>query len=92
MSVVSLMELIVKAGKGKLMLAPDPVRWWNDHLQRLGYSVIPLRQSHVERLWTLPPVHKDPADRLLIAQAIIEGIPLVTCDGSIGQYPVNVVW
>jgi PIN domain nuclease of toxin-antitoxin system len=91
-SVVSLMELIVKSHKGNLKLAPDPIQWWNDHTQRLGYFVLPLRQTHVERLWTLPPVHRDPADRLLIAQAIIEGIPLVACDYSIRKYPVTVAW
>lgn len=91
-SVVSLMELIVKAQKGSLRLAPDPVQWWNDQVRRLGYIVLPLRQAHVEHLWALPPIHKDPADRLLIAQAVVEGIPLVACDEAIRHYPVNIVW
>jgi PIN domain nuclease of toxin-antitoxin system len=91
-SVVSLMELIVKAGKGNLRLSPDPIQWWNDHVRRLGFSVLPLRQPHVERLWTLPPVHRDPADRLLIAQAIAEDIPIVACDETIRQYAVTAVW
>ena len=91
-SVVSLMELIVKTQKGNLRLTPDPIQWWNEHLGRLGYAVLPLRQTHVERLWALPPIHRDPADRLLIAQAIAEGIPLVTCDETIPKYPVEVVW
>ena len=91
-SVVSLMELIVKAQKGKLKLSPDPVQWWNDQVRRLGFLVLPLRQPHVECLWALPPIHRDPADRLLIAQAIVEGIPLVGCDDAIRQYPVTVVW
>ena len=86
------MELIVKVRKGKLRLPPDPIRWWEKHVRELGFPVLPLRQPHVEELWTLPPVHGDPADRLLIAQAIVEGIPLVTCDETIPKYPVKVVW
>ena len=91
-SVVSLMELIVKAGKGHLKLTPDPVQWWNNHIRTLGFIVLPLRQAHVEHLWSLPPFHRDPADRLLIAQAVVEGVPLVTCDETVQQYLVNVVW
>jgi PIN domain nuclease of toxin-antitoxin system len=91
-SIISLMEMIVKAQKGKLGLVPDPVSWWNKNVRELGYSVLPLRQNHVEQLWALPPIHRDPADRLLIAQAIVERIPIVSCDGVIGQYSVTVVW
>jgi PIN domain nuclease of toxin-antitoxin system len=91
-SVVSLMELIVKVQKGNLKLSPDPVSWWNHHVRQLGFPVLPLRQSHVEELCTLPMIHRDPADRLLIAQATIEGIPLVTCDEIIPQYSVEVIW
>jgi PIN domain nuclease of toxin-antitoxin system len=86
------MELIVKVRKGNLRLAPDPIRWWNEQVRALGFIVLPLRQTHVECLWTLPPLHKDPADRLLIAQAIAEAIPLVASDHAIQQYPVTVVW
>jgi PIN domain nuclease of toxin-antitoxin system len=91
-SVVSLMELIIKVQKGKLKLAPDPVQWWNYYVQELRFTVLPLRQLHVERLWTLPFLHRDPADRLLIAQAIAEGIPLVGSDQALRQYPLEVLW
>jgi PIN domain nuclease of toxin-antitoxin system len=91
-SVVSLMELIVKVRKGKLKLDPDPIQWWNHHVRELRFPVLPLRHLHVERLWTLPFVHRDPADRLLIAQAIAERIPLVASDEAIRQYPVKVLW
>ena len=60
--------------------------------RRLGFLVLPLRQPHVERLWTLPWLHRDPADRLLIAQAIAEQIPLVTSDAAVRQYPVQAIW
>jgi PIN domain nuclease of toxin-antitoxin system len=91
-SVVSLMELIVKVQKGKITLAPDPIRWWRLHLAELNLAVLPLKQSHVEHLWTLPLIHRDPADRLLIVQAIAEGLPLVSPDEVIRRYPLNVLW
>jgi PIN domain nuclease of toxin-antitoxin system len=91
-SVVSLLELIVKARQGHLALVPDPVHWWNTNLKLHGFSVLPVRQNHIERLWTLPMLHKDPSDRLLIAQAMAEGIPLVTPDVAIRQYSVEAIW
>lgn len=91
-SAVSLMELIEKARKRKLKLDPDPVQWWNHHVRLLRFSVLPLRPRHVERLWLLPPFHPDLTDRLLIAQALAEGIPLVSPDPTMRQYPVDVVW
>jgi PIN domain nuclease of toxin-antitoxin system len=86
------MELIVKAKKGRLVLDPDPLQWWKHALKVLGYPILPVRQNHVERLWALPLLHKDPSDRLLIAQAMAEGIPLVTPDVTIRQYPVEAIW
>jgi PIN domain nuclease of toxin-antitoxin system len=91
-SAVSLMELIEKAQKRKLKLDPDPVQWWNYHVRLLGFSVLPLRPRHVEKLWLLPQLHPDLADRLLIAQALAEGIPLVSGDPAMRQYSVDVVW
>ena len=91
-SVVSLMELIVKVRTGRLVLSPDPTAWWDHHVGRLGYQTLALRQQHVEELWTLPLIHRDPADRLLICQAICEGIPLVTSDEAIRHYPVAISW
>jgi PIN domain nuclease of toxin-antitoxin system len=91
-SAVSLMELIEKAQKRKLKLDPDPVQWWNHHVRLLGFSVLPLRPRHVEKLWLLPSLHPDLADRLLIAQALAEGVPLVSGDPAMRQYSVDVVW
>jgi PIN domain nuclease of toxin-antitoxin system len=91
-SAVSLMELIEKAQNKKLKLDPDPIQWWNHHVRLLGFFVLPLRPRHVEKLWLLPGLHSDLADRLLIAQALAEGIPLVSGDPSMRQYSVDVVW
>ena len=54
--------------------------------------VLPIRASHVATLAGLPQLHKDPFDRILIAQAIAEGFELITNDESIRGYPVQTVW
>ena len=91
-SAVSLVELIDQVQKGKLKLDPDPVQWWNHYVRMLGFAVLPLRPLHVERLWLLPPFPCGSIDRLLIAQALAEGIPLVSSIVEMRQYSVDVVW
>ena len=91
-SAVSLMELIDKVQKGKIKLDPDPVQWWNCNVRLLGFSVLPLRHRHVEKLWKMPPLPCGSTGRLLIAQAMAEGIPLVSSGTAIRQYALDVVW
>jgi PIN domain nuclease of toxin-antitoxin system len=55
-------------------------------------KVLPIRASHITALAALPDLHRDPFDRILIAQAVTEGLPLVTSDRQIGAYPVRVIW
>ena len=55
-------------------------------------EVVPLTLKHVWALENLPPLHKDPFDRLLIAQAIVEQAVLITGDSTIAKYPVTVLW
>ena len=54
--------------------------------------VLPIRASHVAALAALPPLHKDPFDRILIVQAIAEGVDFVTNDDPISGYPVRTMW
>ena len=57
-----------------------------------GVHVLPIRASHVTALAALPPLHRDPFDRILIAQAIAEGLEFVTEDEQVRGYPVRTVW
>ena len=91
-SAVSLMELVDKVQKGKLKLDPDPVEWWHSQIRLLGYPVLPLRPRHVEKLWNLGGNGGCMATRLLIAQAIAEGIPLVSPVPAPCSCTVEVVW
>jgi PIN domain nuclease of toxin-antitoxin system len=55
-----------------------------------GYSELPIGSEHVVAIDTLPPLHKDPFDRVLVAQAIVEGITLLTTDAVVAGYPAPV--
>lgn len=85
LSVVSYWEVLLKNMKGLLEIG-DPRGWWSEAIDQLGASPLPLRPEHVSRVYTLPAVHKDPFDRMLIAQAIAEDLDLVTTDRKIVQY------
>ena len=91
LSVASYWEVVIKARKGLLPI-PDPVSWWTRTTELFGRRILPIRASHVTALAALPDLHRDPFDRILIAQAVAEGLPLVTSDGQIAAYPVRVIW
>jgi PIN domain nuclease of toxin-antitoxin system len=85
-SVASLWEVVIKCGLGRKDFKVDP------HLLRRGlldngYSELPILSEHAVAIGALPPIHKDPFDRLLVAQAIVEGITLLTSDACITEYP-----
>jgi PIN domain nuclease of toxin-antitoxin system len=58
----------------------------------MAARVLPIRASHVAALAALPALHKDPFDRILIAQAVAEGLDFVTNDESIRAYPLQTTW
>ena len=85
LSVVCYWEVLLKSRKGSLKVG-DPRTWWRDALDQLAATPLALRPKHVAEVYTLPPLHKDPFDRILIAQAIAEELELVTTDGEIPRY------
>ena len=66
--------------------------WYATGDKRNGYDILPLELSHVFQLAQLPLFHKDPFDRIMIAQAIIENIPIISIDPYFQSYPVTVIW
>ncbi len=91
-SIVSAWEISIKAGIGKLDV-PLPVHNFLTEQIRLNeLSVLPVELSHVTKVSELPFHHKDPFDRLLIAQAMIEGIPILTGDSLFDAYKVRTIW
>jgi len=90
-SVASLWEIVIKCSTGGLRIA-DPARSLPDWLARLGARILPVEAAHAYALHGLPPIHRDPFDRLLVAQAIAEDLPVLTNDERIQQYPARCVW
>jgi len=85
---VTIWELSIKMSIGKLTL---PHNFLNE-VESHGYTLLPTALKHFGVFRKLPLLHKDPFDRLLIAQSISEKIPLITCDPEIARYDVEVVW
>ena len=85
LSVITYWEVMLKSMKGTLDVG-DPRAWWFDALEQLVATPLPLRPQHIAGVYTLPPIHKDPFDRMLIAQAASEGLTLVSMDAEIVRY------
>ena len=91
-SVVSAYEIAIKAARGALELPAEPSRYVPERLARHGFEALSVELRHVLRAASLPMLHRDPFDRLLVAQAQLEGIPIITVDPAIAQYEVEVIW
>ena len=85
LSTVAYWEVVLKTMKG--LLEVDDLRtWWSDALEQLAATPLLLRPEHVTALQTLAPIHTDPFDRMLVAQAAAEGLTLLTTDRDVKRY------
>ncbi len=85
-SAASLWEVVIKRGLGRDDFKDD-ARILRRGLLDNGYSELPIVSDHVVAVESLPTIHKDPFDRVLVAQATVEGITLLTTDSLVAQYP-----
>jgi PIN domain nuclease of toxin-antitoxin system len=85
-SSASLWEVVIKRGLGRDDFKVD-ARLLRRGLLDNGYSELPIGSEHVVAIDNLPAVHKDPFDRILVAQAQVEGITLLTADPTVAKYP-----
>lgn len=92
LSVASMWEITIKHSLGKLSLPLPPDQYIPDRLLAMGDLALEIEQEHVLRLTALPYHHKDPFDRLLVAQAQVEGMRLVSADAQIAKYDVDLLW
>lgn len=92
LSAASAYEITVKARLGRLMLPKPPESFIAERLTLGSFRSLAISIAHATRAGTLPQIHGDPWDRLLVAQAQIEGIPIVTADKAIGGYDVETIW
>src|SRR5438128_11497430 len=91
LSVASVWEMVIKAQLGKLALRL-PLAHIVSQQQANGLRILPVTLAHALGVEGLPAIHKDPFDRVLIAQANVEGAELVSADQVVRQYPVRVLW
>jgi PIN domain nuclease of toxin-antitoxin system len=89
-SVASLWEIEIKRGLGRIEV--DTAQLIREVNQTEGFRMLEIRPTHVLTLGGLPLLHKDPFDRMLIAQAIRDRMTLVSRDETIRRYPVDVMW
>jgi PIN domain nuclease of toxin-antitoxin system len=85
LSIVVYWEVMLKSMKGALDVG-DPRAWWKDALDELAATPLLILPQHVAAVYGLPTIHKDPFDRILIAQATVEGLALVSMDAEIARY------
>ncbi len=92
LSSASVWELSIKIIIGKLKLKKDLNKFIAENIARYGYIPIPVTILHALAIAKLPEIHKDPFDRMLVAQASVEKMKIITSDGYIGKYNVKTVW
>jgi len=91
-SVASVWEIVTKVQIGKLSL-PGPVGpYIRAQLTANGVSVLPILLDHVLRIESMKLHHRDPFDRILIAQSLEESLPIVTSDPQFEKYPIELIW
>jgi PIN domain nuclease of toxin-antitoxin system len=91
-SVATQWELLLKAQRGRLRLPMEPERFFVEPIEEAGFRVLPVETRHVLGLAELPQIHADPFDRLLIAQALVDDLDLVTADEVVRSYPIRTLW
>jgi len=91
-SAVSAWEIVVKAALGRVTLPKDAERYIPEQLERNAFDVLPVQVHHALRVASLPPLHRDPFDRLLVAQALTEGLSIVSADRGLAGYAARVLW
>lgn len=92
LSYVSIWEMQIKVQLGKLAFSTPLAQRIQDQRDKNGLELLPIELRHIFALNRLPSHHRDPFDRLLIAQAMVEGLPILSHDSNFAQYPVRVVW
>lgn len=92
MSIASIWEILIKVQVGKLNLPPPAAPYIIRKLSESRIETLPISVDHLVALGRLPLHHRDPFDRILIAQSIEEGLPIITADPFFSRYPVKVVW
>ena len=91
LSAASAWEMAIKAGRHRLILPSPPQEYVADRLVLHGFQPLPISLSHALHVYALPAHHRDPFDRLLVAQGQMEDMPILTADPMIARYDVKTI-
>ncbi len=91
-SVASIWEVATKVAKGRLSVPGEVGRYVADRLERNHWLSLPIGVEHAVRAAALPRIHLDPFDRMLVAQAQLEDVPILTTDAVLTRYDVETIW
>lgn len=92
LSAASGWEIVIKAGLGRLKLPEPPERFIPQQMSENAIEGLPIRMSHVLRVFALDAIHRDPFDRILVAQSQLEKMRIITADPLISRYGADVIW
>ncbi len=93
LSIVSIWELAIKANLGRGLVLHEPFPDFIDgELRTNRFELLEINVAHLKRVHDLPLHHRDPFDRLLIAQSLVENIPVITSDAAFDQYAIQRIW
>ncbi|OGV95700.1 hypothetical protein A2W24_05520 [Microgenomates group bacterium RBG_16_45_19] len=84
-SLVSIWEITIKNQAGKIEVPKN----FSRIIESIGYLSLPITLDHIQSLYQLPPIHKDPFDRLIAAQCLVENLTLITTDKNLLRYPIK---
>jgi len=92
LSACTLWEIAIKVGLNKLQLNKPYEAFVNKAIADNNLALLPITVQHGTALITLPMCHRDPFDRMLVAQAMVERVPIISCDTALDAYPVTRIW
>src|SRR4051794_19475187 len=92
LSVASAWEIVIKVALGRLKLIKHTEVFLKEHLNANDIAPLPIRLEHATAVGSLPAHHRDPFDRMIIAQAVSEHVPIITNDSEFKKYSAQVVW
>lgn len=92
LSAVTSWEISIKVAAGKLTLPEAPTSYIPRRMTEQGLRPLPVSHPHALAVYSLPDLHRDPFDRLLVAQAVLENMILATADRIVEKYPVEILW
>lgn len=91
LSAASSWEIAIKHGLGKLSLPEPPQEYVLERIRLVGMIGLPIEHSHALAVSSLPPLHRDPFDRMIVAQATVLDVPVITSDPAIIQYEIETI-